>query len=135
MIMRQYDGRTANYQLLVTSNVDYCSLSGGVIAQQITDNTGKQGVPVWNLRAYKFIDLERQPFQRWVLRDVGELHWDDPEKGCTGSQYEDGKIDQTTGELIGLPDEFVTNFSHPGYMQLIGITYNCTTKQYIGPCV
>lgn len=134
VMMRNYASRNANRQLLVTSDVDFCSLSGGVIAQQITNKEGGTGIPVWNLRAYKFIDLEQQPFHRWVLRDVGSSHWNDPEMICNGSTYGQGNIDQTTGELIGLPDEFVTNYSYNGYMQLIGFIFDCTTNKYIGPC-
>lgn len=134
VLMTDYVSRVDNHKLLLTSDDDLCAPSGGVIAQQITNKDGGTGVPTWNLRAYKFIDLQRQPFQRWVLREVGSPHWHDPERACTGETYGQGDIDQVTGELIWLPDEFVSPFSYDGYMQLIGLSFDCTTHTYKGPC-
>lgn len=102
-----------------TAVIDGCACEGTpyVIAQQITDKDGQgptdkdPGIPVWNLRPYQG-ENKGTPNSFWLLRDVGRAHWYDPNKLCSGIIYYKGKINEN-GELVGLPDEFVTTYNYP----------------------
>ena len=91
-----------------------------VIAKKITNGSkeGKEkGMHEWDLTPYKKPGIGT-PGNRWYLRDVGESHWNDQSKNCSGSGYGSGIIDEN-GVLVGLEDKFTSGYSYNGYMQLL----------------
>ena len=54
---------------------------------------------------------------RQRIRDVGESHYRDKSAGCSGSIYNNGRID-SKGTLVGLPEKFVSGYRYNGYMEL-----------------
>jgi hypothetical protein len=83
-----------------------------VIASAITNSSNR----TWNLRPYQG-ERVGLPGARWRIRDVGQAHHNSSTANCSGTRYQSGVVDEN-GKLQGLPDEFVSNYSYNGYMQL-----------------
>jgi hypothetical protein len=73
--------------------------------------------PRWDLRPYKYKGKYGNGSGRWRLADVGEAHYNNPNKPHSGLIYGWGEIGRD-GELIGLPDEFVPMYAGDSYMQI-----------------
>ena len=86
-----------------------------VIARHIT-NASSEETKTWWLTAYQGEHVGF-PGGRWRIRDVGEAHYRDPSAGCSGSIYNNGRID-SKGKLVGLPEKFVSGYRYNGYMEL-----------------
>ncbi len=85
-----------------------------VIASKITNRSN--GTETWDLTPYQG-DRIGFPGGRWRVRDVGESHHNNSSASCSGTIYYSGTIDGN-GKLTGLPDQFVSNYSYNGYMEL-----------------
>lgn len=107
-----------------------CECKPFVIATKIT-NTRRD--PCWDLRPYKYKGKYRNGSGRWRLRDVGAAHYYNPDKPCNGVVYGSGEIGRD-GELIGLPDEFVSGYNYDGYMTLEEGCYDEETGETIWTC-
>jgi len=79
-----------------------------IIAREITH---EENNPIWDLDPYRYEGLKLEN-SRWRV-----LEWDWP-------QFHDiaGDVDKDSGELLGLPTRFESNFSYYGYMALIVCT-------------
>lgn len=101
-----------------------------IIARCITESDSQTGVPVFNLEPYLFAG---HPGWAWILRDVGQAHWNDPKRSCSGTIYGYGKISDE-GELICCKKNFKTKYEYPGYMELVQGPFDCTIMRYILAC-
>ncbi|MGL6196612.1 MAG: hypothetical protein ACRC2T_17505 [Thermoguttaceae bacterium] len=78
-----------------------CPCKPKVLGTFVTNST----TPVWDLREYQGDEMA-PPGAYWRLRETG-----------AGLFYGNGRVD-ANGKLAGLPDEFRSNYSYNGYMQL-----------------
>jgi hypothetical protein len=84
-----------------------------IIARKLTHSNDVQA---WDLRPYRFSG-PMQKDAKWQLFEF------------TGTDYERGDVDPSTGELIGLPDEFRSYYAYDGYMVLVV----CTGMKFEAP--
>ena len=84
----------------------------------IASFTTNPDTPVWDLTPYQG-DGVGTPNRKWRLFERG-----------AGLEYESGEID-ANGQLVGLPDEFVSHYSYDGYMELQeGCIDHCCSELY-----
>ena len=100
---------------LVLCNFCPCVCTPRVIASMVMNGDDVYR-NVWDLTPYMGNGVGT-PGGRWRIREVGEAHYNDPTKRCTGNRYDQGTID-ANGKLVGLPNRFVSRYSYDGYMEL-----------------
>lgn len=82
-----------------------CEECGDCETKVIASFTTNRDSPIWDLTPYQSVGVG-DPNAKWRLYERGY-----------GLEYENGDIDKN-GTLIGLPNQFESNYYYDGYMEL-----------------